>query len=64
MGPLSTHMIGKKEAQKEAVDGGRPAKYLRTHTLQGESPDHSHHNSWAIEEEEDSAVRYTYSRLH
>ncbi len=57
MGPLSTHTFGKKEGKKDTLDTGRPAKYSRTHTLQ-ESPEHSHHNSWAIEEEEDPAIRW------
>ena len=34
----------------------RHTKYPRTATLQ-ESPDHSHHNSWAINDEEDPALR-------
>ena len=34
----------------------RPAKYPRSKTIQ-ESPEHSHHNSWAIEEEEDPLLR-------
>ena len=34
----------------------RPSKYPRAATLQ-ESPDHSHHNSWAINDEEDPALR-------
>jgi hypothetical protein len=34
----------------------RHTKYPRAATLQ-ESPDHSHHNSWAINDEEDPALR-------
>ena len=34
----------------------RPAKFPPSHIIE-DSPEHSHHNSWAIEEEEDAKLR-------
>ena len=42
--------------ERERPERTRHTKYPRAATLQ-ESPDHSHHNSWAINDEEDPALR-------
>ena len=42
--------------ERERPERARHTKYPRAATLQ-ESPDHSHHNSWAINDEEDPALR-------
>ena len=42
--------------ERERSDRIKPTKYPRAAILQ-ESPDHSHHNSWAINDEEDPTLR-------
>ena len=40
----------------------RPSKLPRSKAIQ-ESPEHSHHNSWAIEEDEDPALREEFPEI-
>ena len=54
--PNISHGGGGGGADRERPDRTRPSKYPRAAALQ-ESPDHSHHNSWAINDEEDPALR-------
>ena len=60
--PNISHGGGGGGIDRERPDRTRPSKHPRAATLQ-ESPDHSHHNSWAINDEEDPALREEFPEV-
>ena len=54
--PNISHGGGSIHERERGGERGRHTRHPRAATLQ-ESPDHSHHNSWAINDEEDPALR-------
>ena len=52
----NSRMQSVPQGEPSRGNGGEKLKFPRAVSLQ-ESPEHSHHNSWAIEEEEDPLIR-------